>query len=82
MRKSIKRGESNEISHKMALSMLVLALSIMFVTSASAGIMTAGNGAVYMETNNVTDNRIISFDRSADGSLSISGSFSTDGLGT
>jgi 6-phosphogluconolactonase (cycloisomerase 2 family) len=42
----------------------------------------AGNGAVYTETNNATDNKIIRFERSADGSLSMSGSFSTNGLGT
>ncbi|HEY9246198.1 MAG TPA: beta-propeller fold lactonase family protein, partial [Candidatus Methanoperedens sp.] len=73
------------------------ALSMMFVASASAGVTTAGSGAsavagnalamvgvgaVYTETNNVTDNRIIRFERSADGSLSMSGSFSTNGLGT
>jgi 6-phosphogluconolactonase (cycloisomerase 2 family) len=42
----------------------------------------AGIGAVYTETNNVTDNKIIRFEMSADGSLSMSGSFSTNGLGT
>lgn len=65
--------------------MLVLALSMMFVASASAMDGNALNGmnkAVYTETNSLKDNRIVSFDRMADGSLTMSGSFSTKGLGT
>ena len=44
--------------------------------------MPAMAGVVYTETNNVADNKIVVFERSADGSLSNSGSFSTGGLGT
>lgn len=69
-----------EIRTKDILLLAILAITI-FPAMAGASAM-AGNGAVYTETNNVTDNRIISFERSADGSLSMSGSFSTNGLGT
>lgn len=82
--------------HKITLSLLVLLLSIMFVMPAFAdtkagnetsclaedALTTAGNGAVFTETNNVTDNRIIRFERLADGSLKMSGSFPTNGSGT
>lgn len=84
------------IFHKLASSLFVLVLCTMFVASASTAMMAgneaspvegnvltmAGNGAVYTENNNATDNRIIRFDRSADGSLKMSGSFSTHGKGT
>ncbi len=56
---------------------ILLLLAVLAIT-----IAPAMAGAVYTETNNVTDNRIISFERSADGSLILSGSFSTNGLGT
>ncbi len=56
---------------------ILLLLAVLAIT-----IAPAMAGAVYTETNNVTDNRIISFERSADGSLIMSGSFSTNGLGT
>ncbi len=63
--------------------LLLLAILAITIFPAMAGnALATRNGAVYTETNNVTDNRIISFDRSADGSLSMSGSFSTNGLGT
>lgn len=84
------------VFHKMALSLFVLVLCTMFVASASADVSKAenraslagnaltmaGNGAVYTETNNMTDNRIVRFERLANGSLKMSGSFSTKGLGT
>jgi 6-phosphogluconolactonase (cycloisomerase 2 family) len=47
-----------------------------------AGNGTVGNGTVYTENNNATNNRIIRFERGADGSLKMSGSFSTHGKGT
>ncbi|VVB88206.1 6-phosphogluconolactonase [uncultured archaeon] len=63
--------------------LLLLVILTITISPAMAGASAMSkNGAVYTETNNVTDNRIISFDRSADGSLSMSGSFSTNGLGT
>ncbi len=73
--------KSIEIRTKYLLLLAILAITISPVMAGSA-LSIAGNGAVYTETNNVTDNRIISFERSADGSLSMSGSFSTNGLGT
>lgn len=39
-------------------------------------------GAVYTMTNDPTDNQIIRYDRTADGSLTLSGNFSTNGMGT
>ncbi|VVB89205.1 Uncharacterised protein [uncultured archaeon] len=64
--------------------LLFLAILAITIAPAMAGPDKENHkiGAVYTETNNVTDNRIISFERSADGSLSMSGSFSTNGLGT
>lgn len=82
--------------NKIALSMLALVLCMMFVTSAAADITKAGKGtpimtgnafkiveigAVYTENNNMTDNKIINFGRSANGSLIMSKRFSTNGLG-
>jgi 6-phosphogluconolactonase len=63
----------------------MLTLSMMFVALAYAMDGNALNGmnkAVYTETNSLTDNRIVSFDRMADGSLTMLGSYSTGGLGT
>ena len=66
--------------HKMVLSMLVLALSLMVVSPTSA---SASSGAVYtMTNNNLTGNEVIRYERAADGTLSLSGNFSTNGLGT
>ena len=86
-----------KFSNKIALSMLALALCMMLVTSAAADMPKTGkgtsavagnalkiveNGAVYTENNDVTDNKIILFERSADGSLKMYKSFSTHGFGT
>jgi len=71
--------------NKMALSLFVLVLTAMFVASASAMDGNALNGmnkAVYTETNNAMHNEIIRFEMLADGSLKMSGSFSTHGKGT
>jgi 6-phosphogluconolactonase len=66
--------------HKMVLSMLVLALSLMVVSPTSAGAM---HGAVYtMTNNNLTGNEVIRYDRTSDGTLNLSDNFSTNGLGT
>jgi 6-phosphogluconolactonase len=67
------------------LVLLVLTLSMMFVASASAMDGNALNGmnkAVYTETNNAMQNEIVRFVILADGSLKMSGSFSTHGKGT
>jgi 6-phosphogluconolactonase len=85
-----------KIFSNITLSLLFLVLSTLFVISASAdtkagyescdlagdSLTMAGYGAVYTENNNVTDNKIIRFERSEDGSLKMSGSFSTKGSGT
>jgi 6-phosphogluconolactonase len=71
--------------HTVTLSILVLALSTMFVVSASSvdgNVLKSMNKAVYTETNSLTNNTIVSFDKMADGSLTMSGSFSTKGSGT
>lgn len=65
--------------NKMILGMLVLALSLMVVSPTYA---SASHGAVYTMTNNATGNEVIRYDRAADGTLSLSGSFPTNGLGT
>lgn len=64
--------------HKMVLSILVLALSLMVASPTYAG----ATGAVYTMTNNLTGNEVVRYDRAADGTLSLSGSFSTNGLGS
>jgi 6-phosphogluconolactonase len=84
--------------NRTALSLFVLVISTMFVASAAVDMTTlengacdatgnstytmAGNGTVFTENNNATVNRIISFERAADGTLKMSGSFSTHGKGT
>ena len=69
--------------HKMALSMLVLALSLMVAAPVSAGEEhTMTKGAVYTMTNSQTGNEVIRYDRAADGTLSLAGTFPTNGMGT
>lgn len=67
--------------HKMALSMLVLALSLMVAVSADEE-HTMTKGAVYTMTNSPTGNEVIHYDRAADGTLSLAGTFPTNGMGT
>jgi len=50
------------------------------VVSANAG--SSSPGAVYAMTNEVTGNRIVAFDRAADGTLTPGGSFATGGTGS
>jgi 6-phosphogluconolactonase len=50
---------------------------------AGSSVALAGNaGAVYTATNSATDNQVLIFDRSADGSLAAAGSVSAGGRGT
>lgn len=59
-------------------------LSILLVLSAAGGAVAAearATGAVYAMTNDVQDNRVVAFDRAADGTLSFQGSYSTGGHG-
>ena len=63
--------------------LISLLLAIALTTSTFA--QDAGNGisvgAVYAMTNSISGNAIVVYDRSADGTLTMNGSFSTKGLG-
>jgi 6-phosphogluconolactonase len=65
--------------YKIALSMLVIALSLMFVSAASVG---AVPGAVYTMTNDPAGNHVIRYDRGEDGALTNPSYFATNGLGS
>lgn len=66
----------------------ILILGIVLVLTAAVGTASALTpkedrlGAVYTMTNNQTGNQVISYDRAADGTLSLSGTFLTEGTGT
>lgn len=61
---------------------LVLAIAALAAASfARPAAAAVGAPAVFVETNELDGNRIIAFDRSADGSLTEAGSFATGGLG-
>jgi 6-phosphogluconolactonase len=51
-------------------------------SAASSNTTDAPVGAVYAQSNDPAGNAIVVFDRAADGSLTVAGSFSTGGLGT
>jgi 6-phosphogluconolactonase len=61
-------------------------LTIAFLFCASAGLVMAERqdspGAVYTATNSAPDNKVLVFNRSADGLLSYAGKFDTNGSGT
>lgn len=63
---------------------LAAALPLIATTPAGAAAGTSSNtpGAVYILTNNVANNEVDVFNRSADGTLAPGGSFSTGGLGS
>jgi 6-phosphogluconolactonase (cycloisomerase 2 family) len=60
------------------LALLALAAAIAGSTRASAA---PGGGAVFVETNELSGNNIVSYSRASDGSLSWAGTFATGGLG-
>lgn len=68
----------------MRLKNIILIITILFF--AATGIVMAENqsgpGAVYTMTNAIAGNQVLAFSRSADGSLTPAGAFSTGGLGT
>lgn len=75
---------SNLFGHKAFRWMAVLALVLSFL-SINSGVALAGNsepGAVYVQTNQASGNEIAVFTRSADGTLTLSDTVPTDGLGT
>ena len=60
------------------LGALALAVAIGGSTRASAA---AGGGAVFVETNELAGNNVVSYSRAPDGSLTWAGTFATGGLG-
>ena len=67
-----KGGSKMKLLHKIALSTLVLALSLIVAVPASADAETC---AVYTMINDLTDNQIIRYDRAADASECLSMTF-------
>ncbi len=58
-------------------------LTLAFLAASSSAIAKSNNaGAVYTATNSATDNQVLIFDRSADGSLTAAAAVSTGGRGT
>jgi len=58
-------------------------LTLTFLAASSVALGKSNNaGAVYTATNSTTDNQVLIFDRSADGSLISAGAVSTGGRGT
>lgn len=74
----------NKMTSILASLAIIFAVTAMPAVSSSSGDLsrTGTLGAVYTMTNNATSNQVISYDRAADGTLSISGNFATDGVGT
>ena len=75
---------SNSFGHKTFRWMAILALALSFL-SINSGVAFAGNsepGAVYVQTNQANGNEIAVFTRSADGTLTLSDTVPTGGLGT
>jgi 6-phosphogluconolactonase len=54
----------------------------LLVAIAVAGTAAADNGAVYTMTNSITGNAVVVYDRAADGTLTMSGTFATGGTST
>jgi 6-phosphogluconolactonase (cycloisomerase 2 family) len=52
------------------------------ITSPASAAANTSNGAVYMLTNAASGNEVLTYGRSADGSLSFQGAFATGGLGS
>lgn len=61
---------------------VVLLVMILGILPVAYGEGMGNTGAVYTMSNSMTGNDIMSFDRMADGTLSLSGTFPTQGLGT
>jgi len=58
-------------------------LSLALLAASTVAVAGSNNaGAVYTATNSATDNQVLVFDRSADGSLTAAGAISTGGRGT
>jgi len=70
--------------NKQRFSVLLSILAILVISLSATPVQARPNsaGAVYTMTNSATGNQVIRYNRSADGSLTWSGVFSTDGLGT
>jgi len=67
--------------HRPAAALLFIALAALLTgQSASAG-KDHGKGVVFVQTNELTGNRIVVYDRSKDGHLTQAGSYPTGGLG-
>jgi 6-phosphogluconolactonase (cycloisomerase 2 family) len=60
----------------------VLLASLFVLTGASTAQAHFGSGAVYTETNAATGNAVQKFDRAADGTLSLAGTYPTGGNGS
>lgn len=68
--------------HRPAAAFLLAVLTALFVgQAADAHPAQGGRGAVFVQTNEVTGNRILVYDRANDGTLAPAGSYATGGLG-
>ena len=74
-------GNKNYKVTALAIFALLILGTVVFLSPAMAA-SEDGNKAVYTMTNNLTGNEVIRYDRAADGTLSLSGTFPTNGLGT
>jgi 6-phosphogluconolactonase len=75
---------SSLLGHKVfrTITMFALLLSLLFVNVGVSFADTSQPGAVYVQTNQASGNAIAIFDRSADGTLTFSGTVPTGGMGT
>src|SRR6516165_4343207 len=68
--------------HRPAAALLLAALTALCVGSAAGARASHGSGAaVFVQTNELTGNRILVYDRANDGTLAPAGSYATGGLG-
>ena len=74
MRKRTCRGKH--------MNKILIILALFLVLGIAMPAMATNNGMVYTETNDATDNKIVVLERAADGSLTNSGMFATQGSGT
>jgi len=68
--------------HRSAAALVLAALTSLFVgQAAGAGAAHGSDNAVFVQTNELSGNRIVVYDRAHDGTLSPAGSYATGGLG-
>src|SRR3954454_3310332 len=68
--------------HRPAAAILLAALTALFVGQAAGAHTTQRNtDAVFVQTNELSGNRVVVYDRAKDGALTPAGSYATGGLG-